>query len=978
MSTLNTENQTGAAPDYISSIANVLTSPSALQRKSIEHVEGLLNGSVKLVDATNPFVTLMGVSAGNVAALALSQIKDLRVRFPVMATELSELYPHMSEDEYLGRFAMPHHQKVTLIIPIAEIKARYIRAADGSASVTVPRYSNVTVDGYTFTLMYPVTITERAHGGWSVRYDLSEQADIQPMTSSIVYHREMRTRVDDGSILHIELDMVQLRLTTTDMDLNPTKGLNKIITHPDHYCYLKAWSKGRNDANWRPLKITHSDTFYDASTPTLVVDVVEGGVNVRLPQIYTNNGTVTGRIRIDIFSTKGEMFLNTLGKTMTDFNSDFPNDSMRPVTSQHAAFGAITNKLMFFNASVAGGKNPLTFEELKTRVIENTLGPAEKPITPAQLTRSIEHDGFVMRQHVNNVTATHLLASRALPTSSDRLLVTPASASIESVVTTVDELRSNPWVTSTGDRTTITNAAIWINDNGKIRLCSVDELAAITSGTAEETVAMVNSGKYLYTPYYYVLDTTGDTFNVRPYYLDGCKAVVDRFVDENKATQLQVEINSIDITNSSTGWEVVIAVTSNPAWKALPASQRHAQLSFVTPGLGGRSAINAELLGTDDQGEDIYSFRIDSVYDIDDNHKVGLINFNSVFGGSEPSFSDLVQKMRVTFASSAIMPSGTQATALDNELVMVDLPPRIRAVSAHEVILTFGVYLRNLWASCRTLQTSQVWRTYQADVPDILLEDEYEINPDTRTILFYNPDGSTYTKIKQRAGDVRMEDGEIVYLHRKGQPILNGGEAIVADTGSYLRQFSVLFFEGCYRFATDMSTSQYMDEMAAVTTSYITDKLGAYNDKSQERTVVYFYPKVSMGLLDAVIDEGIVTKIDADQSLTVRLGVHKRVYENTNLRKDLERKTIEVIYNFLDRDVVSVSDMTDELRAIYGDDVVSVSVSGLGGGADVVSILNTNERLSLRKWLTLLDSGELTVREAITVDFFNHTKEKTQ
>jgi hypothetical protein len=63
--------------------------------------------------------------------------------------------------------------------------------------------------------------------------------------------------------------------------------------------------------------------------------------------------------------------------------------------------------------------------------------------------------------------------------------------------------------------------------------------------------------------------------------------------------------------------------------------------------------------------------------------------------------------------------------------------------------------------------------------------------------------------------------------------------------------------------------------------------------------------------------------------------------------------------------------MTSELRAIYGNDVISFSLSGLGGvrNFDSITMVSEGDRCSIAKVLVALPSGELAVAEDVTVDF---------
>ena len=189
------------------------------------------------------------------------------------------------------------------------------------------------------------------------------------------------------------------------------------------------------------------------------------------------------------------------------------------------------------------------------------------------------------------------------------------------------------------------------------------------------------------------------------------------------------------------------------------------------------------------------------------------------------------------------------------------------------------------------------------------------------------------------------------------------------------RQFDMLFLEGSYFFATDASTTQYSREIVQILTGYIIQDLPRFEQRVTEITDIYFYPSVSLGSVTALVDDGVVTQIQADQSLTVRLGVHAHVNDNVELIEQIKKKTIQVIDESFKSEVITVSDLVRNLQAAYAGDVLSVHVSGLAGAlnANAVTLINANERFSLKKRVFILDNGEFTVREVVTIDIFNHT-----
>lgn len=964
----------GPVPQYMRDITPGLSNSTFMQRTAIQHVEDILAGKVTITDATNPFVTLMGVSAANTSAWMLRWINGQRRPYPELANTAEEVYPHMSDADYIGRFALPKVQKVHCVIPLTELTSRMVLQPDGSRRATIPRYSTVTVSGTTFTLMYPVIIQSRIGGGrLSVHYDLSNLNELHPITSSVIIAKERRGRTEESASLVVELEMVQVITASQTYDINPSVGVKGVIDLVDSYSYARVWFKGRNSNTWTELRTTHDDMTYDSGTPTAVLSVIGTQLKIRIPQIYFTTGQVTGKLRVDVYTTKGAIQLNTEGMRVESFQSEYRGDPYDVVTPDVAAFQSIPNKFFYFSALSVGGRAALTDRELRERVIYNAKGPMKQVITPQQLPKAIEDKGFTLRTFVDNTTGRQLLASRALPGSDDLDLITPGSATIEDVLTTIGELKTSPWVANNGDRVTIAPSALWRTVNGVVRLCAADELTQLMAMDAESRVLAINNGNYLFTPFYYVLDTTEGSFGLRAYHLEDNTAIVDRFLGENDTTGMQIEIAGLQLDNTGNGWRLLVSTRSDEGWKQQDAVYRMAQLSYFPPGVGAAAAINGEYLGVDEAGEDVFSFSLPSGYDIDRDDAVSMLGFHAITADVRETFSKLEQEFRLTFISGASMPGSTQPHAMDSALVTAALPTRVRAVGAQQVVLNFGVRLKNLWTACRPLAPATPWRTYDSDMPEVWAADKLEPNPDNGTDVWYHPDGTPYFKYLARAGDPMIENGQQVYRWRKGQTIYQGGLPVPVGQDGIQRQFSVLFLEGGYYFATDASTVEYTDKMTKVMVDYITNGLGGFTERALEKTNLFYYPKITLGQVDALVDGGQLAQIRAEQSLVVRLGVHKRVFENTKLRKELERKTIQVIYDFFDRDVISISDLTDLLHVAYGQDVISVVVTGLGGtDSNAITLLNANERLSLKKRVFILETGEFTVREDVSVDFFNH------
>jgi hypothetical protein len=125
-----------------------------------------------------------------------------------------------------------------------------------------------------------------------------------------------------------------------------------------------------------------------------------------------------------------------------------------------------------------------------------------------------------------------------------------------------------------------------------------------------------------------------------------------------------------------------------------------------------------------------------------------------------------------------------------------------------------------------------------------------------------------------------------------------------------------------------------------------------------------------------MVTNGQTKAINAGQAFKVSLYVSASVFANAELRERLSKATIAGISEALKGTTVSLDQMATVLRSAYGNDVISVQVGGLGGSEafQAVTLLNEENRLSIRKRLTAQADNSLIVEEDVTVDFVRHER----
>ncbi|MNG11239.1 hypothetical protein D3C84_947620 [compost metagenome] len=121
--------------------------------------------------------------------------------------------------------------------------------------------------------------------------------------------------------------------------------------------------------------------------------------------------------------------------------------------------------------------------------------------------------------------------------------------------------------------------------------------------------------------------------------------------------------------------------------------------------------------------------------------------------------------------------------------------------------------------------------------------------------------------------------------------------------------------------------------------------------------------------------EGYEIELETEQALTVKYYMTDAGYKNAELRTSLTATAIEVINNAFASPSVVVKDIASKIQSAAGDDVITVSVQGLGGGVpgyDIVTLTNQSARLGVKKKLLSLADGSYTVEDDVDVLFLKH------
>lgn len=957
----------------ISDYDEIKYNPSSIVSKVLTYLENVTDNKVDIIDPTNPFVLLLEASAVNTAAANQESLFTLRKLYPILAQTESDLYRHMSDKDYLDRFSTPSSVKFKFLIEVNSLKSNLVKVEGTTYSkVTICRDTIISVNDIKFTLQYPIDIKVYESGVTIVTYDAAIGSPLQQLSTNILPSAVYRP-TGGGKWLMFELPLYQFEITTYNKAVTPDTPFKVKLDYTDRYYYCRIYHHKGTDLNtWYEMETTHTDQVFDTNKPTAVLTVEDNILNVEIPIIYTLTNMITGNIRIDIYTTKGELQLNLSDYALSSFSVTLNAIDTYRDTNKYTLAMSKTQYIANSSEIVTGGSLGIDFEQLKYRVVNNSVGNPSLPITNIQLVNQKQIEGFEIIRNIDSLTNRIYVASKPIPKPLNEKLVTSANVTIKSLVVNIDDIEDYSGVYKNNNRVTISTDVIYKDNNDVLKIIPRDEVSVMINMNPGNLIKEVNTNRYLYSPFHYVLDCEDDLFEVRAYYLDNPTLSTIDFCGQNYSIDATVNTSTYYIRKYELGYELTLLTKSNDSYKAMDDNILGCQLAFKPSGENQYLYINGTLLGkstaSDSNGERIFRFLIDSNFDLDKEDKLYITNGHTSPGITNRERIDLKTTFTI-FYSIGNIPVGTITSGLDKTFAkwMYSSEDWL-AITQESIEVYLGDRLKNLWCQSRSIINDDGYVKHGSNVPMRYTEDVYEIG-DTGTIIDIGKNEWPSYTLLHKAGDIVYDnDGNIVYEHLAGDIVLDeyGNRVLISNT-HIDRIIDLTLIEGAYYFTTDENYIAYRHELTNTLKRWVVDDLSDINNNLLEQTHIYYRPKSALGTVEVQIGNNNYTIMDAEQSFKVVLYVKEKIYKDEELKNEIETNTVKLLNSVISEITINITDIIVSLKELYGDSVITFDISGLGGDKNfrTVTMTDTTKRLSLKKVLTTQIDNTIIVKEDI-------------
>lgn len=754
----------------IERIQSLRLNPAGIQRVVLEALEE--EGVEKtIVDATNPFTFLVESAAAMTSAALMESEAQERRLYPANAQTHEELFHHMSDVDYIGIFASPSSASFSIMLSKDEVLAAAVPYGSfGGRKLTIARNTAITVAETTFTMQYPIDILVTPHNGIEIIYNTSKTSPLRTLSTNQV-RWEIR-RFNNQEFIRIIVPVDQMKLTSHTVPVDRSTGFKREYEFQDQYYFCRVYTR-RNNV-WNELKTTHTEQVYDNNTPTAVLKVVENKLHVMIPEIYFTQNDIGGTVRVDVYTTKGDINVNLANFEPSAFAANFidlDNDDNGRYVS---AFKSLSTIAIFSEKTAVGGSNGLTFEELRERVITNTVGDVNIPITNAQLDKRVEAKGYELVKKVDSITNRRYLATRTSPAPvNDDDGVAPILTTMKTLQTTIQALSgvSTARVNIANTRATLLPSTLYRNTNNVIEIVPQTQIESILNKNVEDRVVDINKDNFLYTPFYYVFDISDNFFETRVYDMDNPSIDSKFFVAENETSGVQVSAISYTLrpADDHTGYYLDILTASNDLYKAIgmdDPERLSLQISFVPENMTGRACMtakpvmNGDLPLTDANGEFVFRFHIQTDYEIDAGDNLTLKSFFYINDNEVVVNTPLVNELDLVFVVDDLFIDGLVNTDIDNivasQYLNEDADNHV-GVAHERMTVQFGHRLNNLWTRSRTIIGEQEYERYENDILLTYEAPVYERDSNGNIVFTWDE-----------------EEEELVYnvLHKAGEPVI--------------------------------------------------------------------------------------------------------------------------------------------------------------------------------------------------------------
>lgn len=934
-------------------------SPGGLMNLALNRVKDITDGKVEITDPNTPLAYLLETSCVNTALAIQEFTLCSRKLYPKLANTSEDLQRHMSDYDYADAFAQPAYAGVTFSILYNDfITKGYLDVVEGEYTFTIPRNFKVEIDKYIFTLPQPIVVKKYRNGVLDVKFDATKTTALFPLQANNIAFDIYSTNQSER-YLNFTVQMPEIDIELIDFTVTKSSMVKQKVTYNPARKFHYAEAYYLVDGEWVTMAVAHGEEVYDINTPTvcLNVDHQTTSLTYYIPPMFVDNNRVTGKVKLLIYTTTGAMKANfdnfKVGDFSTSYNGVFPSIELDDTTK---ALGTIT-KAVYIRGTVVGGRDMLSFDDLKAIVINGSVGDRQLPITSNQLDKQGLVGKFRIIRDVDIITQRVFGLEVTLPRPATRYPISKINLDLITLKSTLRQLATHPQVAEGDDGSLIIpEGCLFSYGNGKLAIPNAQAINKVSSGSGETLAEYLTTTNYLSTYYHYVVNIDETDCQLHAYDLNSADVLGISFEEYNSSTKVGVNTRTAVLTKTTSGFRLLLDVNYKKYVNNITFLNITPCLIYIDKS-GGKFFLSGSL-HSDDEVNPYFKFDILTDKLIDSNGKLVTTNFTDNNGMEVRLPLELLVNLKLVYFSDTV-PADYYVSDTTNTLLLPGSNPLLRfPVTLETIKLRFADALTNLYSPLHSSVSTATYQTYLEDVPLRYKKNVY--NPDN-TVLHY-------------AGEIVMSDSTPpvpVIQFRKGDVMLDAsGNPMATANTDLTRYLTLLLIDHRAVVGNRTELVTYKQDLRQFLTSAIVTEASQLQLKLLERTEGKVTVPKTLSDVSVTVNNSYTATIPNAQSFIVDVFISDAVNRNSQLKEKTEYEIISTIDSFLETNaVLRKTELLEQLWIGVKTHAISVAIPKFTElNEEYLVITSPNSRLTIKKQL-VYETGRYNLKEDVIVNF---------
>lgn len=952
-----------------------LTDPSRLQHMFLQYCQDAWGGEQVMVDPNNTFSLQSEMVLSISATLFEEQQKLMRRFYKKRASTLDDLYPHMSDFDYLYLTSRPASTTVRLTFDRDYLINNAVVLDDNYRLVVIPANTVFKIGQMQYGIYYPIHIRiNRRTNHVRVTWDTTSVNPLHTLTTNVV---ESVTYSDFGlNLLTLTFPVSQFVRSVNFHTFVAEQGFATSYTLSGLFYAIRAYAINP-DGSRIEFDYTLSEDVYDRTRPTLklkIIDTVTGPkLSVAIPRIYFSSALLTTQTFVtEVYTTSGaiDVSLSVQEQASCNFDAQLTASDVSDYSLILSNLSTVT--LTPKDTKITGGSTGLSFTELRDQIVLGSLYQPV-PVSPNALELYVQSNGFQLSQVIDNITDRVYYASKRMVTNIGSP-VPVTTARLQARLSRLSDVKSI--LVHSDDVVTFLPTTLYRyvdTSNTAVPLTDA-EVSLLGQLTGSQLADTLNASTTLRSPFHVVLHSTVQP-EARTYDLMDLDDPVVQFVRENPYAPAQMSVVSAAISHlahGTGGYQLRLGVTKTDTLAQLAEDQLQLILSLRDKS-GRMIYLKVEKYGSTST-IDLYSAVLLTDYHIAQDHHIRVV------GTVTSAAGDVVTSeipLDASWTVRAYVRMSQFPDALNEPLLFLDAPDDITqatylGLSEQSLQFAFGVDLsEGIRTNVDAVWVDEKYAKYEEDVPFVYQSDVPE--RDANGVPAYDiVDGTVKLRIAHRRGDiVRDPLGEPVIQYHKGSIKLDSNDTPIALTPRELVYYvDTIAIDARMYASVDASDVVYVSSLTTEVTGYC-DTVAIMTGQTIDRTRLYFRPLRTLGSGLFGLGNGVKRYLPLAMAFTVRYYVPDSVYRDTALKTSMTETTADTIDAHMRLPVISMTEMSRSLRDAFGSNLVAIDVLGINGEPTLQTLTPLDNMTApvVARRLVVASDGSLRLMRDVTVEF---------